>query len=77
MPMSSHHKRLQPTPGVVSPWYRTTDLMALFGVTDRTIQKWVSAGRLPQPVRKGRAWVRWPKTTIDALVANWLKGGAA
>lgn len=68
-------KQLQPTQGE-SPWYRKADLMRLLQVCDRTIEKWVAMGRIPEPVRKGRGWVRWPKERIDALIAEW-QGGAA
>jgi predicted DNA-binding transcriptional regulator AlpA len=67
-------KRLQPTPGP-SIWYRKSDLMRLFQVTARTIEKWCASGRLPEPVRKGRGWVRWPVARIDALIDEW-KGEA-
>ncbi len=67
--------RLKPSPGE-SPFYRTADLMRLFDVTDRTIQKWTAMGRIPEPIRKGRGWVRWPRTQIDALLAEWQEGGA-
>jgi predicted DNA-binding transcriptional regulator AlpA len=69
-------KRLKPSPGE-SPWYRKSDLMRLLQVSDRTIEKWTAMGRIPEPVRKGRGWVRWPKDRIDALIAEWLEGGAA
>jgi predicted DNA-binding transcriptional regulator AlpA len=68
-------KQLQPTKGE-SPWYRKSDLMRLFQISDRTVEKWAACGKLPEPVRKGRAWVRWPKSQIDALLAEW-QGGAA
>ena len=66
--------RTQPSPGP-SPWYCKSDLMRLFQVTARTIEKWVAMGRLPEPVRKGRKWVRWPVERIDALIDAW-KGEA-
>lgn len=73
MKASVRKRRLQASTTVVSPWYRKADLMALFGVTDRTIEKWVSMGRLPEPRKQGRGWVRWPKAEIDALLAEWGK----
>lgn len=73
MKARSRKRRLQASAAVVSPWYRKADLMAIFGVTDRTIEKWVSMGRLPEPNKQGRGWVRWPKTVIDALVLEWGK----
>jgi len=66
-------KQLQPSQGE-SPWYRKSDLMRLLQVSDRTIEKWTAMGRIPEPVRKGRGWVRWPKTQIDALIAEWQDG---
>lgn len=54
-----------------SPWYRKCDLMRLFQVTDRTIEKWVAMERLPEPKRQGRGWVRWPKKVIDAKIREW------
>jgi len=65
-------KRLQPTAGE-SPWYRKADLMRLFGITDRTVEAWVNRGRLPEPRRQGRGWVRWPRAEIDALIAELAK----
>lgn len=63
-------KRLKPSEGP-SIWYRKSDLMRLFQVTARTIEKWTASGRLPEPVRKGKGWVRWPCDRIDALIAAW------
>lgn len=67
-------KRPKPTPGL-SPWYDIEDMMALFSVGDRTIWKWVSAGKLPRPVRRGPKWSRWPRVQIDALIQEWAREG--
>lgn len=65
-------KRPKPTPNLAF-FYSIADLMALFSVTDRTVWKWCASGRLPKPVRMGRKWSRWPKTQIDALLAEWAE----
>lgn len=67
-------KRPKPTPGM-TPWYSIEDMMALFDCCDRTIWKWVSTGKIPRPVRKGRKWSRWPKAQIDALIVEWGREG--
>jgi predicted DNA-binding transcriptional regulator AlpA len=69
-------RRLQPSADVISPFYRKADLMALFGVTEKSIEKWVASGQLPEPIRQGRGWVRWPKKVIDQLIQDWAGGVA-
>ncbi len=43
------------------------DVCDLLQVTDRTVRKWMSNGRLPAPVRLGRI-VRFRRADIEALL---------
>jgi len=56
-------------------WYTKLDLAELFGVSERTVELWVSDGRLPRPIKRGAKWVRWPKAQIDELLHRWTQGG--
>lgn len=56
---------------VASPWYDLKDMERLFQVNRRTVWVWVSCGRLPEPVRRTRKWVRWPRKKIDRLIREW------
>lgn len=67
----------QPTPGLVSPWYSKADVALLFAVSVRTIETWMTTGRLPAPIKRGRRWTMWPRAVIDALIADWSKEGGA
>lgn len=56
-----------------SPWYRLADMCRLFDCAPRTIWTWVSEGKLPQPVRNGSRWTRWPKEVVDELLKTWAQ----
>ena len=71
--MVKHRAPVQGGPS--NPWYSKADLAVLFGVGERTIEKWVATGQLPAPRKKGRKWTRWPKAEIDALLTDWGKTG--
>jgi len=49
------------------PLLTSNDLQRLLRVGDRTLRRWVDAGRLPAPVRLGRAR-RWQADVIR----DWL-----
>src|SRR5262249_18917043 len=69
-------KRKRPEPSALpSPWYTISDMMRLFSCSDKTVWKWTATGQLPAPVRKGRRWTRWPRETVDALLARMIAGG--
>lgn len=70
--MPKPRKRPQRSPGV-SPWYDVPDMMRLFDCSERTVWKWVSMQRLPEPVRQGTRWTRWPKEEVDELLKAWGK----
>ena len=56
---------------IIPQYYRSSDLRELFGVTQNTVDRWVSAGKLPQPVKftQTRSGVRfWKASEIDALI---------
>ena len=50
-------------------WLGTADLRARFQVSDRSIENWIAAGRLPPPTYfgAGRRVRRWRETDIEAI----------
>ncbi len=46
------------------------EVAAVLDVSPRTIWAWVAAGELPEPVRKGRRWVRWRRREVEAWLAE-------
>jgi excisionase family DNA binding protein len=49
---------------LVSP----SELAALLGVTKRTVWRWISEGRLPEPRRITPSVVRWPADQIENFI---------
>lgn len=47
------------------------EVAELLGISRAHVWKLLSSGRLPEPVRLGRA-VRWSRTTLEA----WMEAGA-
>ena len=47
------------------------EVAELLGISRAHVFRLQSSGRLPSPIRLGRA-VRWPRTTLEA----WLEAGA-
>jgi len=70
-----NHMGRKSKPERPSPFYSMLDLMGIFGVSDRSLWKWIAAGKLPEPIRKSRKWVRWPRHVIDSIVADWSRQG--
>ena len=54
------------------PMWTVKDVAELLKVSQRHVWRLRSAGKLPQPIRIGRA-VRWPRQSIAAFIE---KGGA-
>ena len=51
-------------------FYKPSQVAELLGVAHSTIHRWMREGRLPPPLRPGPKTLRWPKETIDALIAK-------
>ena len=49
---------------------RRSDLAKILRCTISNVDKWVSQGRLPRPVRLGGRFVAWHKKVIDAWIAE-------
>ncbi len=43
------------------------DVAELFNVSDRTIRRWMSCGKLPKPLRMSDRFIRWKAEEILAL----------
>jgi len=43
------------------------DLAKRYGVSDRTITRWANQGKLPEPLRIGRRYLRWRPCDIEAF----------
>lgn len=52
------------------PMYRERDLRATFGLSTSSIYEMMSAGTFPRPVKLGPRIVAWPKSHIDAWLAD-------
>ncbi len=48
--------------------YTQEQVAELFGVTVRTIHRWVHQGDFPAPIRIHRRWVRWTPKQINAFL---------
>lgn len=46
------------------------ELADFLGISERTAWRWLSAGKLPQPIRIGRA-VRWQVRSVE----HWIEAG--
>ncbi|GAB6167486.1 hypothetical protein JCM19992_34860 [Thermostilla marina] len=44
------------------------DVATALAVSPRTVWRWVSAGRLPQPIRLAPRTVRWRRQDIEAAL---------
>jgi predicted DNA-binding transcriptional regulator AlpA len=64
--MSNNPGRLSPR--VISPWYTVRDMCVLFSCQRRCIWTWVQEKKLPEPVRKGKGWSRWPRKAINEIL---------
>ncbi len=43
------------------------DLALRYGVSERTVQRWVKDRLLPEPLRIGRRYLRWRMSDIEAF----------
>jgi predicted DNA-binding transcriptional regulator AlpA len=58
-----------PTPsGELQFILRKSDLAALFGVSTRTINRWVESGKLPEPQREGYRTIYWYRPDVEHLL---------
>jgi len=48
------------------------DVAAELAVSQRTLDRWVKAGRFPRPIRYSSKRV-WPRTTVNAWLASIRK----
>jgi len=48
------------------------DVARLVKVAARTLRRWDSAGRMPEPIRKGQRCVRWRSEDISRWIALGL-----
>lgn len=49
---------------------RTTELLALIGVSRMTLWRWLKAGTFPQPIKLGTRAVGWRKAEVEEWVRN-------
>lgn len=47
------------------PLLKVEEVASMLTTCERTIWAWVAEGKLPEPVRKGRRWVRWRRSEIE------------
>jgi prophage regulatory protein len=52
------------------PMYRQSDLRAKIGLSTTSIYEMMAAGTFPRPVKLGPRIVAWPKSHIDAWLAD-------
>ncbi|OAI30371.1 hypothetical protein A1351_23030 [Methylosinus sp. R-45379] len=50
--------------------YRERDLRATFGLSTSSIYEMMAVGTFPRPVKLGPRIVAWPKSHIDAWLAD-------
>lgn len=55
---------------------RPCEVAQLLGIATRTLWRWRSEGRLPEPIKVNRKVVRWRASEIAACIDR-LKDGAA
>ena len=55
-----------------TPHLGAAEIASLLGVSDRTLARWVAAGRFPRPVRYGRRRI-WEQDTVTAWIADARK----
>jgi excisionase family DNA binding protein len=53
------------------PLLRTKEVARLFGVSPRTVWRWVKRGLLPAPARLRGKIVRWPTRDILSYLQVW------
>lgn len=59
-------KKLERLAANAGALYSTADLALLFGVSTKTIHRWIAKGELPEAdVRRSRKTIRWRPTTIQ------------
>jgi predicted site-specific integrase-resolvase len=50
------------------PRLKTTEVAEMFGVTRITLQRWMRAGKIPQPARDPDTnWPIWQQPELDAI----------
>lgn len=50
------------------PRLRTPDVAALFGVTRKTLYRWIAEGKIPEPARDpDNGWPVWQQPELDAI----------
>lgn len=49
---------------------KSAEVMKLFGITRNTLYAWVNDGRLPKPIRFGKAHYRWRESDITDFIAK-------
>ena len=47
-----------------------SEVSILMGVSDRTLRRLISTGKVPQPVRIGHS-IRWP----ERVIGSWIDAG--
>lgn len=52
-----------------SGFYRTAEVAAMWGVTERTVRQWVRQGRMPVVLTPTGRY-RYPAATVDAMLAR-------
>ena len=50
------------------PYYSTSELAKLIGVSKNTLIRWEDEGVIPKPLRDGRGWRVWTKDTLERII---------
>ena len=73
--MARKKPRFTPTNPPPGERYLTPEeVAARFGISIRTLQKWIAAGRIPQPVRLSHKCVRWLESVIVRTLHQLAEG---
>lgn len=53
----------------------TFGMAKAFGVSPRTIRRWMVVGRIPKPIKLAPNQAFWTKDTVDELLRNLRNNG--
>ncbi len=50
------------------PYYNSSELARLLGVSKNTLIRWEEDGTIPKPLRDGRGWRVWTKDSLEKII---------